>query len=123
MHVSCRTTSVRGSALFLLTVFYLSGQVCNLCYPSYPDNKDSLQTRTATKEKPVNSAFAYGICHKMHDVLQGSLLAEEGYVRKVKDLGVQCSANFEALLSVREQIQGGIKCGKKTTLNTQKNKK
>lgn len=86
----------------LLTVVYFSGQVCDQCYPSYPDNEDPLQPRTATKEKPVNSAYAYGVCHKMHDVLQGSLLGEERYVEKAKDLGTQCYANFEALLSIRE---------------------
>lgn len=78
----CRVSSVRGSTLSVLTVFYISGKVCDQCYPSNPDNKDSLQTRTATKEKPVNSAFAYGVCHKMYGVLQGSLLGEEGYVGK-----------------------------------------
>lgn len=62
----------------VLTLFYISGQVCDQCHPSNPDNEDSLQTRAAIKEKPVNSAFAYGECHKMHDVLQGSLLEEEG---------------------------------------------
>lgn len=91
---------MRGSALSVLTVFRISGQVCDQCYSPNPDNEDSLQTRTATKEKPVNSAFAYGMCHKMHDVLQGSLLGEERYVGKMKDLGAPCYENFEAVLSV-----------------------
>lgn len=93
---------MRGSTLSVLTAFYVSGQVCDQCYPSDPDNEDSLQTRTAAKEEPVNSAFAYGVCHKMHGVLQGSLLGEKGYVGKVKDLGLPCDVNFEALLSIRE---------------------
>lgn len=90
-----------GRTLSVLTVFYISVQVCDQCYPTNPDDKDSLQTRTAIKKKPVNSAFAYGVCHKMHDVLQGGLLGEEGYVGKVKDLGTSCYANFEALLPIR----------------------
>lgn len=100
--VSCGVSSVRGSALSVQTVFYVSGQVCDQRYPSHPDNEDSLQTRTAAKEKPVNSAFAYGVCHKMHDVLQGSLLGKEGYVGEVKGWGAPCYTSFEALLSIGE---------------------
>lgn len=67
-----------GRQRLVLTLFCISGQVRDQCHPSNPDNKDSLQTRAATKEEPVNSAYAHGECHKMHDVLQGSLLEEEG---------------------------------------------
>lgn len=105
--MSCSMSSVRGRTFSVLTVFYVSGKVCDQCYPSDTDNKDSLQTRTATEEKPVNSAFAYGLCHKMYGVLQGSLLGEEGYVGKVKDLGVPCYVNVEVLLQEINPRGGG----------------